>query len=152
MEAHTDRELACLSAHAQAAMRGVKQAAMTQPEADDPLKEMYGDLEMVQSKTSATKAFTRVEDLEPSLAGQQVGSCNKAHGLWVIPKPAQQLHSRLQPKPQHTTHSAVGIVSTPRGGIAVQPRVMSRVAGARACWSSNRVEYEGICYSAWLVV
>lgn len=60
----------------QAAMRGVKQAAMTQPEADDPLKEMYGDLEMVQSKTSATKAFTRVEDLEPSLAGQQVGSSN----------------------------------------------------------------------------
>lgn len=81
-------------------MRGVKQAAMTQPEADDPLKEMYGDLEMVQSKTSATKAFTRVEDLEPSLAGQQVGSSNTAHGLWVIPKlAAQQLHSRLQPKP-----------------------------------------------------
>lgn len=126
---------------------------MTQPEADDPLKEMYGDLEMVQSKTSATKAFTRVEDLEPSLAGQQVGSCNTAHGLWVIPKlAAQQLHSRLQPKPQHTTHSAVGIVSTPRGGIAVQQKVMSRVAGARTCCSSNRVEYEGICNCAWLVV
>ena len=64
--------------HWQAAMRGVKQSAMTQPEEDDPLKERYGDLEMVQSKTTATKVFTRVEDLTAA-EGQKVGPTRRHH-------------------------------------------------------------------------
>lgn len=66
---------------AKLAMRGVKQAAMTQPEADDPLKDNYGDMEMVQSKTSGTKTFTRVEDLEPSMKGQKVLLRTRIHAV-----------------------------------------------------------------------
>ena len=53
-------------------MRGVKQAAMTQADPDDPLKEQYGDLELVQSKTVGTKAFIKVEDLSVAMKGQKV--------------------------------------------------------------------------------
>ncbi len=45
---------------------------MTSAEPDDPLKEQYGDLEMVQSKTSNTKSYTRVEDISPDMKGQKV--------------------------------------------------------------------------------
>mmetsp|Transcript_33492 Transcript_33492/g.99711 ORF Transcript_33492/g.99711 Transcript_33492/m.99711 type:complete len:564 (-) Transcript_33492:612-2303(-) len=57
---------------AKAAMRGVKAATMTAADPDDPLKDSYGDEEMVQSKTHATKTFVRVEDLQPGMKGQQV--------------------------------------------------------------------------------
>lgn len=56
----------------QAAMRGVKQAAMTQADPDDPLKDQYGDLELVQSKTVATKTYVKVEDLSIDMKGQRV--------------------------------------------------------------------------------
>jgi hypothetical protein len=52
-------------------MRGVKQAAMTEADPDDPLKDKYGDMELVQSKTEGTKKFSRVEDLSPDMNGQQ---------------------------------------------------------------------------------
>jgi hypothetical protein len=55
-------------------MRGVKAAVMTAPEEGDPLADKYGDLEMVQSKTSGTKTFVRVEELSAAMKGQQVGS------------------------------------------------------------------------------
>ena len=54
-------------------MRGVKQAAMTQADPEDPLREQYGDLELVQSKTVGTKTYTRVEDLSAEMKGQRVG-------------------------------------------------------------------------------
>ena len=57
----------------QASMRGVKQAAMTQADPEDPLREQYGDLELVQSKTVGTKTYTRVEDLSAEMKGQRVG-------------------------------------------------------------------------------
>ena len=45
---------------------------MTQADPEDPLKEQYGDMELVQSKTSATKQYTRVEDLSIEMKGQRV--------------------------------------------------------------------------------
>jgi hypothetical protein len=61
-------------------MRGVKQAAMTQPEPDDPLKDKYGDMQMVQSTSMCTKAFVKVHELDSSCKGQQVevtdGECH----------------------------------------------------------------------------
>ena len=46
---------------------------MTQPDPEDPLKEMYGDAELVQSQSISGRTWTRVEDLTPDLKGQQVG-------------------------------------------------------------------------------
>lgn len=66
---------------AKASMRGVKQAAMTQPEEDDPLKANYGDMEMIQSKTSNTKVFIRVEDLTPDMKGQKVLIRSRVHAV-----------------------------------------------------------------------
>ncbi|KAI8471261.1 MAG: hypothetical protein J3K34DRAFT_417622 [Monoraphidium minutum] len=54
------------------ATRGVKAAAMTQPEADDPLGHKYGDPPMVQSTEQTGRTWTRVEELTPALAGQTV--------------------------------------------------------------------------------
>jgi hypothetical protein len=53
-------------------MRGVKAAVMTQADPEDALRESYGDLEMVQSKTSNSKAYVRVEDLNEGMKGERV--------------------------------------------------------------------------------
>ncbi|KAG2492339.1 hypothetical protein HYH03_009289 [Edaphochlamys debaryana] len=55
-----------------AAQRGVKAAIMTQPEADDPLKDAYGDYPMVQSQGQTGRKWTHVEDLSPALVDQKV--------------------------------------------------------------------------------
>jgi hypothetical protein len=54
------------------AQRGVKQAAITQPEPDDPVGHKYGDPPMVQSTEQTGRKWTRVEDLKPSMEGQTV--------------------------------------------------------------------------------
>lgn len=67
---HTHTHHALVQAQAQ--QRGVKQAASTQPDPDDPLKERYGDGLMVQSREVSGKVYNRVEHLTPELAGQTV--------------------------------------------------------------------------------
>jgi hypothetical protein len=52
--------------------RGVKQAAITQPEADDPVGHKYGDPPMVQSTEQTGRKWTKVEDLTPAMEGQTV--------------------------------------------------------------------------------
>jgi hypothetical protein len=59
----------------QAQQRGVKQAAPTQPDADDPCAPNYGDYAMVQSTQVTQRKWTRVEQLGPELAGQKVRVC-----------------------------------------------------------------------------
>ena len=58
----------------QAAARGQKQAAPTQPDENDPLKEQYGDAQLVQSQTTTERKWTRVEALNKDLENQQVHS------------------------------------------------------------------------------
>lgn len=60
------------AADAAAAQRGVKQAAITQPEEGDPLGHKYGDPPMVQSTEQTGRTWTRVEELTPDLAGKTV--------------------------------------------------------------------------------
>lgn len=60
--------------HFQAAARGQKQAAPTQPDENDPLKEQYGDAQLVQSQTRTARAWTRVEALNKELENAQVYS------------------------------------------------------------------------------
>ena len=55
-----------------APQRGVKQAAITQPEEGDPLGAKYGDPPMVQSTEQTGRVWTKVEDLTPALEGQTV--------------------------------------------------------------------------------
>ena len=45
---------------------------MTQPDADDPLKEQYGDVRMVQSYEQSGRTWTNAEDLSAALNGEQV--------------------------------------------------------------------------------
>lgn len=56
----------------QAQQRGVKQAAPTQPDADDPCASHWGDYPMVQSTEISGRQWTRVEELTPDKAGQEV--------------------------------------------------------------------------------
>ena len=58
----------------QAAARGQKQAAPTQPDENDPLKEQYGDTQLVQSQTTTGRKWTRVEALNKDLENEQVHS------------------------------------------------------------------------------
>lgn len=55
-----------------AQQRGVKQAAPTQPDPDDPCAANYGDYAMVQSTEITGRKWTKVEQLTPELAGQKV--------------------------------------------------------------------------------
>jgi len=55
-----------------AQQRGVKQAAPTQADPDDPLQDHYGDVAMVQSATVTDRKWTKVEDLSPDIEGQKV--------------------------------------------------------------------------------
>ncbi len=52
--------------------RGVKASAITQPEADDPLADKYGDPPMVQSTEQTGRVWTKVEALTPELEGKTV--------------------------------------------------------------------------------
>ncbi|PNH06255.1 Aspartate--tRNA ligase, cytoplasmic [Tetrabaena socialis] len=52
--------------------RGVKAAVMTQPDADDPLREQYGDYPLVQSQGQSGRVWTRVDALNSELNGQKV--------------------------------------------------------------------------------
>ena len=63
----------------QAAARGQKQAAPTQPDENDALKEQYGDAQLVQSQTTTERKWTRVETLNKDLEDQQVHS-----GLFIM--------------------------------------------------------------------
>lgn len=56
----------------QAAARGQKQAAPTQPDENDPLKDKYGDAERIQSQQITKRRWTRVEALDKSLENQTV--------------------------------------------------------------------------------
>jgi aspartyl-tRNA synthetase len=53
---------------AAAAQRGVKQAAPTAADPDDPLKEKYGDPPLVQSRAVSGATWSRLADLTPELA------------------------------------------------------------------------------------
>ncbi|KAL3148286.1 hypothetical protein ABBQ38_013752 [Trebouxia sp. C0009 RCD-2024] len=57
---------------ANAAARGQKQAAPTQPDENDPLKDQYGDAQLVQSQATTERKWTRVEALNKDLENQQV--------------------------------------------------------------------------------
>ena len=56
----------------QAASRGQKQAAPTQPDENDPLRDKYGDTQLIQSQSISKRTWTRVEALDKSLENQQV--------------------------------------------------------------------------------
>ncbi|DBA72743.1 TPA: hypothetical protein ACH3X2_010137 [Trebouxia sp. C0005] len=57
---------------ANAAARGQKQAAPTQPDENDPLKDKYGDAERIQSQHITKRKWTRVEALDKSVENQTV--------------------------------------------------------------------------------
>lgn len=57
---------------ANAAARGQKQAAPTQPDENDPLKDKYGDAERIQSQQITKRKWTRVEALDKSAENQTV--------------------------------------------------------------------------------
>lgn len=85
--------------------RGVKQAAITQPEEGDPLADKYGDPPMCQSTERTGRTWTRVEELTPALEGKTVrgrqgGGRALARGAlaWVagvVFALARALHCRL---------------------------------------------------------
>ena len=58
---------------AQAAQRGQKQAVSTEADANDPLKDQYGDSELVQSQDSTKRKWSRVESLNKDSKDTQVG-------------------------------------------------------------------------------
>ena len=57
----------------QAAQRGQKQSVSTEADANDPLKDQYGDSELIQSQQVTKRQWTRVEGLNSSLKDAQVG-------------------------------------------------------------------------------
>jgi hypothetical protein len=57
----------------QAAQRGQKQAVSTQADPEDPLKDHYGDTELVQSQAITDRKWTEVLQLTPELKGHKVG-------------------------------------------------------------------------------
>ncbi|GBF94596.1 aspartyl-tRNA synthetase [Raphidocelis subcapitata] len=63
---------AAAAAAAPQPQRGVKAAAMTQPDPEDPLAHKYGDPPMVQSTERTGREWTRVEDLSPEMEGKTV--------------------------------------------------------------------------------
>jgi hypothetical protein len=69
----------------QAQQRGVKQAAPTQPDADDPCASQWGDYALVQSQEITGRNWTKVEQLTKELSGQEVGC------LRAIERSQQQL-------------------------------------------------------------
>jgi hypothetical protein len=52
----------------------VKQAAPTQPDADDPCASQWGDYALVQSQEITGRKWTKVEQLTKQLSGQEVRS------------------------------------------------------------------------------
>ena len=59
---------------AQAAARGKKTAAVTEPDPDDPLASQYGDLPMVQSVEVTDKKWTAVSNLTTELENTEVSA------------------------------------------------------------------------------
>ena len=59
---------------AQAAARGKKTAAVTEPDPDDPLASQYGDLPMVQSVEVTDKKWTAVSNLTNELENTEVSA------------------------------------------------------------------------------
>lgn len=57
---------------ANAAQRGQKQAVPTEADANDPLKDQYGDSELVQSQNKTKRTWTRVESLAKDSEDAQV--------------------------------------------------------------------------------
>ncbi|WIA17369.1 hypothetical protein OEZ85_014230 [Tetradesmus obliquus] len=70
LKAEKDAKKAAKEARAQ--QRGVKQAAPTQPDADDPCASQWGDYALVQSQEITGRKWTKVEQLTPELSGQEV--------------------------------------------------------------------------------
>ncbi len=64
----------------QAAQRGQKQAVSTQADPDDPLKDHYGDTELVQSQLVTNRKWTDVLQLTPELKGQKVAAAPEEKG------------------------------------------------------------------------
>jgi hypothetical protein len=50
----------------------VKQAALTQPDPEDPCAANYGDYAMVQSTEITQRKWIKVDQLTPDMAGQKV--------------------------------------------------------------------------------
>ena len=61
-------EKARLKAERAAALEAKMAALSAAADAEDPLKDKYGDAEMVQSQTKSGRRWTRVEDLSGTLA------------------------------------------------------------------------------------
>ena len=57
----------CCHTLPQAAQRGQKQSAATQPDAEDPLAARYGDTELVQSQAQTERVWTDVAALTAEL-------------------------------------------------------------------------------------
>lgn len=89
----------------QAAQRGVKQAAPTQADPDDPCAANYGDYAMVQSTEISGRKWTKVEQLTPDLAGQKVKGWRHHWERLLLCNlhPAQKQGPALHPPPSlHT--------------------------------------------------
>ena len=56
----------------QISQRGVKAAAMTAPDPEDPLKDNYGDMVMVQSQAISGRKWTPVSELGAAMKDQEV--------------------------------------------------------------------------------
>lgn len=66
---------------ARAAQRGQKQAAPTQADPNDPLKDHYGDSERVQSQIITGRKWTDVLQLSPQLKGEKVLVRARVHAV-----------------------------------------------------------------------
>ena len=76
----------------QAAQRGQKQAVSTEADANDPLKDQYGDSEPVQSQSITKRTWTRVESLSKDSKDAQVGESEFAESTSY--KTVYDLHSQ----------------------------------------------------------
>ena len=75
----------------QAAQRGKAAQSTTQAEEDDPLKDRYGDAQLVQSRQQTVRVWTGITACSPEEDGKEVW-------LWpaVIPAQMRSLPSTLQ--------------------------------------------------------
>lgn len=93
MVLHRLSQLSLVSFCLQAQQRGVKQAAQTQPDADDPCAASWGDYAMVQSTQITKKQWTRVEDLNPEKTGKEVRQQQPGHSCTTLD--SDQQHSAI---------------------------------------------------------
>ena len=74
-------EKARLKAERAAALEAKMAALSAAADVEDPLKDKYGDAEMVQSQTKSGRRWTRVEDLSGTLADEEVLVRGRVHNV-----------------------------------------------------------------------